>query len=124
MSCRLYPLGRVILGDKAVIFMPEAQKDCALGSGGKQIVRAWLESSGLTIYFKLDRPWKILDKMDANKFNRMSVDYRDPFFRLLYDIDSIVEFKKLLQGKSPDETITAVYELCEAYLKKIGCLGD
>ena len=123
MSCRIYPLGRLILGDEAVIIKPKKTEDCALGSGKKWKVRDWLEHMDLFHYFRFDRPWHLFRRMNAKRFNKLSAADRDYFFRCIYDIDSIVKLRKDDgTALTPDDLIQLVYELGEEILKSYGCL--
>ena len=123
MSCRIYPLGRLILGDEAVIMIPKKTEDCALGTGKRLKVRDWLEKMYLFHYFRFDRPWHLFHRIKAEKFNKLTAAERDYFLRCLYDIDSIKKLKKD-DGTAfaPDDIIQLVYEFGEVILKSYGCL--
>ena len=124
MSCRAYPLGRLILGNEAVIIISKKAEYCALGQGKKWKVRDWLEQMELFHYFKFDRPWHLYCRMNVEKFNKLTAAERDYFFRYLYDIDSIMELnRKDGTPLAPDELIQLIYEMAEVILNSYGCLN-
>ncbi len=125
MGCRLYPLGRVFDNNNFSILLPKSHKECALGTGKKWVIRDWLEQMDLFHYFKYDRPWHLLNRIDHEKFNQLPSSDRDYFFRNLYDMDSGGIFLNK-DGKlpTPEETTLIVCEFCEYFLKELGCLDS
>jgi len=123
MSCRIYPLGRLILGNEAVIIKPKKTKDCELGNGKRWIVREWLEKMELFHYFEFDRPWDLFAEIDQLKFNGLSPEKRDFFFRSLYDMDSCgILANKDDEPLSAEEMTLAIYDFCEYLLNEFKCL--